>query len=67
MFRTYCLARRSIYSNRTVKYSNKAFSVKGMRTFDSAVTHQSVVRSISTIWHKILTVENIDESGLGKF
>ena len=26
-----------------------------------------VTHNYSTVWHKILTVENIDELGLGKF
>ena len=40
MFKTYTLAQRSIYSNRAIKYSNKAFTIDG--TSGSAVTHQSV-------------------------
>ena len=31
------------------------------------LSHTELEKILATIWHKILTVENIDESGLGKF
>ena len=31
------------------------------------LSHTELEKILATVWRKILTVENIDESGLGKF